>query len=44
MKGSKEVNRLRLLWSFQKFYLTEFNLTELMIPELKKIQLCHKDG
>lgn len=32
MKGSKEVNRLRLLWSFQKFYMSEFNLTELMLP------------
>lgn len=36
--GSKEVNKLRLLWSYQRYYLHEYSFFEYMTAELKKLQ------
>ena len=39
-KGSREVNRLRLFWSFQKLYLRDYNFYELVVPELRKMEFA----
>lgn len=35
--SSTEINKLRLLWSYQRYYLYKFSFSEFIIPEMKKM-------
>lgn len=43
MQNSKEVNKLRFLWSCQRYYLHEYDFYDLIIPEIKNIQFRSTD-
>lgn len=41
--GSPHINKLRLLWSFQRDYLSNYNFLEYILPELKKLRFQMPD-